>query len=82
MTPHIHTHTHTHTHIYIYIYKLVSLNSKLTFSLYNLIKELWTILVNSSTNSNLKPRHLSGSWKGSYLNYTDKMCLYYLMNHD
>ena len=28
-------------------------------------KELRTILVNSFTNSNLKPKHLSGNLKGS-----------------
>ena len=28
-------------------------------------KALGTILVNSSTDSNLKPRHLSGNLKGS-----------------
>ena len=39
------------------------------------------ILVNSSTNSNLKPRHLSESLKESLINYTDKMCLYYVMKH-
>ena len=29
------------------------------------LKALGTILVNSSTNSNLKPRHLFGNLKGS-----------------
>ena len=44
-------------------------------------KVLGTILVNSSTNSNLKPRHLLGKSKRSKLNYTDKMRFYYLMKH-
>ena len=37
--------------------------------------------VNSSTNFNLKPRHLSGNLKGSKQNYIDKICLYYLIKH-
>ena len=40
----------------------------------NLPKSLRTISVNSSINSNLKPRHLSGNLKGSQSNYIDKMC--------
>ena len=44
-------------------------------------KVLGTILVNSSTNSNRKQRHLTGNLKGSWLNYTDKICLYYWMKH-
>ena len=32
-----------------------------------------TILVNSSTSSNLKPKHLSGNLKGSLSIYKDKM---------
>ena len=42
---------------------------------------LGTILVNSSINSNLKPRHLSINLKGSLLNYLDKTCIYYLITH-
>ena len=40
-----------------------------------------TILGNSSTNFNLKLRHLSGNLKRSYIDYTDKFCLYYLMKY-
>ena len=44
-------------------------------------KALGTILVYSSTNSNLKPKHLSGDLKGCWLNYIDKICLYHLIKH-
>ena len=44
-------------------------------------KALGTILGNSSTNSNLKLRHVSENLKGSWMNYTDKICLCYLMKH-
>ena len=41
-------------------------------------KVLRTILVNSSTNSNLKQRHLSEDTKGTLLNFRDKVCLRYI----
>ena len=44
-------------------------------------KVLGIILVNSSTNSNMKPRHLSGNTKGYELNYTGNIFIYYLMKH-
>ena len=43
------------------------------------LKALRTISVNSSTKSNLKPKHLLGNMKGSQENYIDNMCLYYLI---
>ena len=42
---------------------------------------LGTILGNSSTNSNLKLRHLSENLKGSSIYHIDKIYLYYLMKH-
>ena len=59
-------------YIYIYIYvcvcvcgyaAVVNLGMFDTFCQYNKTKQ--TILVNSSTNFSLKPRHLSGNSKGS-----------------
>ena len=45
------------------------------------LKVLGTILGNSSPNSNLKLRHLSENLKGSWINYTDKICFHYLMKN-
>ena len=44
-------------------------------------KALGTIFGNSSTNSKQKLRHLSEKLKGSWINYTDKISLYYLIKH-
>ena len=55
--------------LYIYIYIYITLPYPLV---------LGTISVNSSTNSNLKPKHLSGNLKGSLYNYIHQICLYYL----
>ena len=52
---------------YMYVYMFPAMKG---------LKVLGTILVNSSTNSNLKPRYLQENSKESYLNHIDTIYLY------